>query len=195
MMKRVWARPALLLAAACLVAACSSGLQVRSDQDPQADFDSYRTWNFFDQLGIEGGYNSPVFGEHFRAAVTGQLNQRGYVQSDDPDLYVNVTIRSDEKVEMRSHTRPYMSGAYYAQPGGGPYHGSSVGVGVGSVSRATRVTEASVFIDLVDNRTDRLVWQGVAVTEANDATAQRLRDAIYTAVDQVFKLYPYSLEP
>jgi hypothetical protein len=194
LLKVVRARTVILAVAACLVAACSSGLQVRSDEDPRADFDSYRTWNFFDQLGIEGGYNSPVFGEHFRAAITSQLGQRGYVQSDDPDLYVNVTIRSDEKVEMRSYTSPYMSGAYYTQPGG-PYHGSSVGVGVGSVSRATRITEASVFIDLVDNRTDRLVWQGVAVTEANDATAQRLRDAIYTAVDRVFKLYPYSRAP
>ena len=51
---------------------------------------------------------------------------------------------------------------------------------------------ASIFIDMVDNSSDRLVWQGVAVAEANDKAAQNLRDAVYTAVNRVFELYPHS---
>lgn len=184
----------LILLAATALAACSPGLQVRSDQDPNADFGSFRTWNFFDELGVEGGYNSPVFGEHFRAAISREMSERGYRQSSDPDLLVNVTIRADDKVKMKNYTAPYMSGGYYSRPGS-PYYGTSMGVGVGSVSRATEVTEASVFIDLVDNASDGLVWQGVAVTEANDATAQRLRDAIYTAVNRIYEQYPYSVIP
>ncbi|MEE4292496.1 MAG: DUF4136 domain-containing protein [Xanthomonadales bacterium] len=181
------AAPLLVL----LLGACASGLEVRSDQDPNADFNQYRTWGFFEQLGIEGGYNSPVFGEHFRAAITQEMTARGYRQSMNPDLYINVTLRADDKVKMKSHTAPYMSGAYYQRPGG-PYYGSAFGVGVGTVSRATEVTEASVFIDFVDNETDRLVWQGVAVAEADDKAAQRLRDAIFSAVESVFTLYPYT---
>jgi hypothetical protein len=181
------AAPLLVL----LLGACASGLEVRSDQDPNADFNQYRTWGFFEQLGIEGGYNSPVFGEHFRAAITQEMTARGYRQSMNPDLYINVTLRADDKVKMKSHTAPYMSGAYYQRPGG-PYYGSAFGVGVGTVSRATEVTEASVFIDFVDNETDRLVWQGVAVAEADDKAAQRLRDAIFSAVERVFTLYPYT---
>lgn len=176
---------------AILLSACASGLEVRSDQDPNVDFGQYRTWGFFEQLGIEGGYNSPVFGEHFRAAITQEMTARGYRQAMNPDLYINVTLRADDKVKMKSHTAPYMSGAYYQRPGG-PYYGSAFGVGVGTVSRATEVTEASVFIDFVDNETDRLVWQGVAVAEADDKAAQRLRDAIFSAVERVFTLYPYT---
>jgi hypothetical protein len=63
-------------------------------------------------------------------------------------------------------------------------------VGVGS--RATETTQASVFIDLVDNSRDRMVWQGVAVIDANDKVAQQLRDAIYTSVNEVFKQYSHS---
>jgi len=176
---------------ALLLGACASGLEVRSDQDPNVDFSQYRTWNFFEQLGIEGGYNSPVFGEHFRDAITEAMKFRGYRQSGDPDLYINVTLRADDKVKMKSHTSPYMSGSYYQRPGS-PYYGSAFGVGVGTVSRATEVTEASIFIDFVDNETDRLVWQGVAVAEADDKAAQQLRDAIFTAVERVFTLYPYT---
>ena len=174
-----------------LITACSSGISVRSDIDPKADFSQYKTWNFFDQMGIEGGYNSPIFGEHFRAAITREMNQRGYRMADNPDLLVNVTIQSDEKVRMSTYTTPYMSGAYYARPGGAQY-GSALGVGVGVGSRATKTTEASVFIDLVDNQRDRMSWQGVAVIDANDKVAQQLRDAIYTAVNVVFEQYPHT---
>jgi hypothetical protein len=174
-----------------LITACSSGLTVRSDIDPNADFSQFKTWNFFDQLGIEGGYNSPIFGEHFRAAITREMNQRGYRMADNPDLLVNVTVQSDEKVRMSTYTTPYMSGAYYARPGGAQY-GSALGVGVGVGSRATKTTEASVFIDLVDNQRDRMSWQGVAVIDANDKVAQQLRDAIYTAVNVVFDQYPHT---
>lgn len=180
----------LLLLFSLSLSACSSGFAVRSDIDPNADFSRYTTWNFFDQLGIEGGYNSPVFGEHFRTAITREMNARGYRKSDNPDLLVNVTLRTDDKVKMTSYTRPYMSGAYYQQPGGAHY-GSALGVGVGVSKRATEVTEASVFIDLVDNEQDRIAWQGVAVIEANDKVAQQLRDAIYTSVQRVFELYPH----
>ncbi len=173
-----------------LTAACSSGLEVRSDEDPSANFSQYRTWNFFDPMGIEGGYNSPIFGELFREAITREMSERGYRQADNPDLMINVTLRTDDKVKMRSYTSPYMSGAYYNRPGGAHY-GSAVGVGVGVSSRATMTTEASVFIDLVDSQKNRVSWQGVAVIDATDKVAQRLRDAIFTAVNKVFDKYPY----
>jgi len=175
---------------ALLTAACTTGLKVRSDADPSADFSQYRTFNFFDPMGIEGGYNSPIFGELFREAITRELSQRGYRKADNADLIVNVTIRTDDKISMRTYTSPYMSGAYYNRPGGA-YYGSSVGVGVGVGSRATRTTEASVFIDLVDYRKQRVSWQGVAVVDVNDKVAQKLRDAVYTSVNEVFKQYPH----
>lgn len=183
------------LVVACLLAfvatGCSSGLVVRSDVDPSANFSEYRTWNFFDPMGIEGGYNSPIFGELFREAITREMTERGYRLAAEPDLLVNVTIRSDEKVKMRTYTRPYMSGAYYGMPGG-PSYGSAVGVGVGVGSRATRATEASVFIDLVDTDRHRMSWQGVAVVDVTDKVASRLRDAVFTSVNRVYDLYPHT---
>jgi len=180
--------PLLLLV--LLVSACASGLEVRSDEDPSANFSQYRSWNYFDPMGIEGGYNSPIFGELFREAITREMSERGYREADNPDLMINVTLRTDDKVSMRTYSAPYMSGAYYGRPGGAQY-GSAVGVGVGVGTRATKTTEASVFIDLVDMRKNRVVWQGVAVIDATDKVAQRLRDAIYTAVNKVYDQYPH----
>lgn len=174
-----------------VLSACSSGLTVRSDIDPSANFSQYKTYNFFEPMGIEGGYNSPIFGEHFRASISGEMSRRGYRVADRPDLLINVTIRTDDKVRMRSYTSPYMSGAYYNRPGGA-YGGSAVGVGVSSGTRATMTTEASVFIDFVDFEQHRVVWQGVAVVDVNDKVAMQLRDAIYTAVDRVLAEYPHT---
>ena len=178
----------LLLA---LLSACSSGLTVRSEIDPSTDFSQYKTYNFFEPMGIEGGYNSPIFGEHFRAAIDGEMSRRGYRVVDRPELLINVTIRSDDKVRMRSYTSPYMSGGYYGRPGGA-YAGSAIGVGVSSGTRATMTTEASVFIDFVDLKQHRVVWQGVAVVDVNDKVATQLRDAIFTAVDRVLAEYPHT---
>lgn len=174
-----------------VLSACSSGLTVRSEIDPNVNFSQYTTYNFFDPMGIEGGYNSPIFGEHFRASIGNEMRRRGYRTADQPDLLINVTLRSDDKVRMRSYTAPYMSGAYYNRPGGA-YGGSAVGVGVSAGTRATMTTEASVFIDFVDFEQRRVVWQGVAVVDVNDKVAKQLRDAIYTAVDKVLAEYPHT---
>ena len=82
----------LLFVMAIVLTSCSSGLQVRSDIDPTMDFSQYKTYNFFEPLGIEGGYNSPIFGEHYRAAISGELARRKYQTADKPDLLINVTI-------------------------------------------------------------------------------------------------------
>ncbi len=178
----------LLLA---VLSACSTGLTVRSDIDPSTDFSQYKSYNFFEPMGIEGGYNSPVFGEHFRASIGNEMRSRGYRVAEMPDLLINVTLRSDDKIRMRSYTAPYASGAYYNRPGGA-YGGSALGVGVSAGTRATQTTEASVFIDFVDFEQQRVVWQGVAVVDVNDKVATQLRDAIYTAVDKVLAEYPHT---
>ena len=185
---------AIVIAAILLIGmltACSSGLSVRSDIDPATDFSQYRTYNFFEPMGIESGYNSPIFGEHYRASIGNEMASRNYRTSDNPDLLINVTIRADDKVSMRSFTRPYMSGAYYNRPGGA-YGGSALGVGVSMGRTATKTTEASVFIDFVDLQERRIVWQGVAVVDANEKVAQQLRNAIYTSVNKVLAEYPHT---
>jgi len=174
-----------------MLSACSSGLTVRSDIDPTINFSTYRTYNFFQPMGIESGYNSPIFGELFRESISGEMSRRGYQVSDHPDLLINVTIRGDDKVQIRSYTAPYMSGGYYGMPGGA-YAGSAIGVGISSGNRATVKTEASVFIDFVDFEQHRLVWQGVAVVDVTDKVAKQLRDAIFTAVDRVLAEYPHT---
>lgn len=180
-----------LMASCMLLAACSSGVQVRSDSSPAANFPAFRTYGFFQPMGIEGGYNSPVFGEHFRAAISLEMESRGYQLSNRPDLIINVTARFDEKVKMTTYTAPYLSGAYYGTISG-PSYGSAVGAGVQVGQRATKTEEVSVFIDLVENAAERMAWQGVAVFDASDKKAQELEKSINDTVSKIFAQYTYS---
>ena len=173
-----------------LLASCASGVSVRSDISPTADFSQYRTYGFFSTLGIEGGYNSPIYGELFRKAISRQMEDRGYRLASDPDLLVNVTTRFDQQVRVTMYTAPYLSGAYYDQLGGA-YYGSGAGVGMAAGTRTTRTEEASVFIDLVDNAADKISWQGVSVIKLDDKKAQKLEETIDYSVSKVFALYPY----
>ena len=174
-----------------LLSACSTGLQVRSDIDPSANFSQFKTYNYFDPMGIESGYNSPIFGEHYRAALDGELRRRGYRISETPDLLINVTLRADDKISIRSHATPYMSGGYYGRPGGASY-GSSVGVGVAVGGGKKVKSQASVFIDFVEFEQHKVVWQGVMVIDVNDKVAQQLRNAIFTSVNLVMVEYPHT---
>ena len=180
----------LFVLASLFLSACSSGLTVRSDVDPGADFSQFKTYNFFEPMGIEGGYNSSVFGEHYRTAISRELGLRNYGIAETPDVLINVTMRSDDQVSMRTYTSPYMSGGYYGRPGGAS-GGSAVGLGVSVGPRVTETTEVSVFIDFVDYEKRQVIWQGVTVVNASDKIAKQLRDAIYTSVNVVFAEYSY----
>jgi len=172
------------LLAALFIAACSSGVTVRSDVSPTAEFARYKTYGFFQPMGIEGGYNSPIYGQLFRAAISKQMEARGYVLAKDPDLLINVTSQFDSKLRVTTYTAPYMSGGYY-----GRYYGP--GAGMGTESRTTVTQNVSAFIDLVDNAGDRIAWQGVGVVTLSDKKAKELEQTIDYTVNKVFALYPY----
>jgi hypothetical protein len=65
-------------------------------------------------------------------------------------------------------------------------------MGVSTGSRATVTTEASVFIDFVDFKQHRVVWQGVTVVDVTDKVSKQLRDAIFTSVNKVLAEYPHT---
>ena len=78
---------AVVIILAGLLSACATGLVVRSDIDPMVDFSQYKTYNFFEPMGIEEGYTSPIFGEHYRASIGNELadettnDSNGFIQT------------------------------------------------------------------------------------------------------------------
>jgi hypothetical protein len=178
-----------------LLSACAPSVKVRSDSDPTINLRQFQTYGFFSQMGIEGDNYSNLLGQHFRAAVASQMDKRGFSQSASPQLQVNVSVGSKDKVRVNTYSDPYLYGGHHGMYGGGyrgGYYGSPFGYGYGGGTSTTvhQYTEANVYIDLVDSTEHKMVWQGVATFTVTDKMQQQLRETIYSTVEKIFSEFP-----
>jgi hypothetical protein len=178
---------------ATFLTACSPSVQVRTDTDPGVNMSQYKSYDFFSQMGIEGDGYSNLLGQHFRSAISSQMNARGISQSETPQLQINVSIGAEEKVRVNTYQDPYLYGGYYGRGYGGYGHGSPWGYG-GGATRTTvhQYTEANVYIDMVDTSEHKMVWQGVATFTVTDKMQGQLRETVQTTVDKIFSQFPVS---
>lgn len=180
---------AALLVFSVMVSACAPSVKVRSDTDPTVNMSQYKTYDFFSQLGVEGDNYSNLLGQHFRDAISQQMNVRGYSQSGSPELQINVSVGAQDKVRVNTYNDPYLYGGYYGYRGAG-FYGSPYMYGGGTRTTVTQYTEANVYIDMVDSSEHKLVWQGVATFNVTDKMQQQLRETVQNTVDKVFEEFP-----
>jgi len=105
-------RLAVILLFITSIAGCSSSGTLRSDYDPGADFGAYQTWNFMEDAGPDyEGYES-LFTQYMLEAITIEMDKRGYVKSENPDLLVNFNayVQDKTKVTQTSAPPPMMHG-------------------------------------------------------------------------------------
>lgn len=183
-------RIALVLLLVAGVSGCASGPNIRSDYDSSADFGSYKTWNFIDGAGPDyEGYES-LFTQYMIEAITIEMDKRGYVKSDNPDLLVNFNAYIQDKTKVT--TTPAMGppmGPYYGYRGG--YYGAWGGYGYGTETHVSQYTEGTFNIDLVDARRRQLVWEAVGVGRITDDTRENLRQKVMEGVPRFFAFYPF----
>jgi len=179
-----------LAVATLLVAGCASGPAIQTDYDHTVDFSKYRTYGFFNPMGIENPNYSSIYGSIFRDAISKEMDGRGYRQSDNPDLLINVSGRLEDKVKVTQTADPYMAGGYYGYRRG--MYGAWGGYGYGTTTHVSNYTEGTVNVDIVDRQAKRMVWEGVAVGRVNEKkTNEERRQAIYAGIKEMFAAYPF----
>jgi len=98
-------RLAVILLFITSIAGCSSSGTLRSDYDPGADFGAYQTWNFMEDAGPDyEGYES-LFTQYMLEAITIEMDKRGYVKSENPDLLVNFNAYVQDKTKVTQTSR------------------------------------------------------------------------------------------
>jgi len=189
--RKVWQLLFPAVVVLLVLSACAPSVKVRTDSDPGVDLSQYQTWGFFSQLGIEGDNYSSLLGQHFRQAVADQMDARGFTQADTPQIQVNVSIGSEEKMQVNTYTDPYLYGGYRGLYGGGYYGGPWGGYGYGGTQTTVRqYTEANVYIDLVDANEHKMIWQGVATFTLTDKMQKQMRETVYNTVNKIFEQFP-----
>jgi len=172
-----------------LLASCASKPTIQSDYDHSVDFSKFKTYGFFNPMGIENPNYSSIYGSVFRDAISKELESRGYVQSDSPDLLINVSGRMQDKTKVTTTQDPYMGGYYGYRRGA---YGAWGGYGYGSSTHVSQYTEGTVNVDMVDRVQKRMVWEGVAVGRVNEKkTNEETRTNIHAGIQEMFAAYPF----
>ena len=177
-----------IVAVGVVLTGCASGPDIRSDYDRDANFGAYKTYNFMAREN-EGRYQS-LFDQYMVAAIEREMEGRGYVKSDNPDLLVNFNAILQDRTEIsqRPSTTP-MYGGYYGYRRG--YYNAWGGYGYGTETHVSQYTEGTFNIDLVDAAEKRLVWEGVAIGRVTESAVENLEERINTNVPLFFEQYPF----
>ncbi len=179
----------IMLISIMLITSCASGPIIQSDYDRTVDFSKYKTYGYFNPMGIENPNYSSLLGQMFRDAIDAQMQPRGYVRSDNPDLLINVSARLEDKTQVRTYTDP-MYGGYYGYRGG--LYAPWGGYGYGTSTHVSQYTEGTVNIDMVDLAQKRMVWEGIAIGRVDEKKRnENLRQDIMDGVAEMFTNYPF----
>ena len=170
-------------------AGCSSSAKIRSDYDPGSDFSAYKTWDFIEDAGPDHqGYES-LFSQYMVEAITLEMDKRGYVRSDNPDLLVNFNAFIQEKTKVTTSPSMQPMGGYYGYRGS--HYGAWGGYGYGTDTHVSQYTEGTFNIDLVDARKQQLVWEAVGVGRITEKKLNNLQQGVREGVPKFFAEYPF----
>lgn len=176
------------IALAVFASGCSTS-NLRSDYDRSADFGQYQTYNFFENAGPGGGSYQSFFAQYMIEAIEIEMEKRGYVKADDPDLWVNFNGILQEKTDIRTVPASPPMGGYYGYRGG--YYDPWGGYGYGTETHVSQYTEGTFNIDIVDNARDQLVWEAVGKGRVSQKDLENLREGVMKGVPRYFALYPF----
>ncbi len=165
----------ILLSVTALALSSCSPFQVRSDYAATADFNSYKTYKLrIDDLKLNDIDKDRVLNE-----ISRQLQSKGLHSGENPDLIINLTANHKKVTDVES-VRPY---GYYGW--GGPW-----GMGMGmNRTWSTHYNSGSLIIDMIDAKTQKLVWQGIGDGISVDSPKSKQKQ-IPEIVAEIMANYP-----
>ncbi len=166
-----------------VLASCSS-VRVISDYDRQADFNTYKSYAFY-KTGIDQAQISDLDKKRILRAIETELDSRGFVKSQDPDMLISIFTKERERVDVYSNHFGWGYGGFYHPWAWGP------GWGWGWGNNVSTSTEGSLYIDVIDAEKKELVWQGRGVgTLNNTGNIEKKEQRIKEFVSQILRDYP-----
>ncbi len=185
---------ALILGLSLIIISSCSPVKVLSDYDTDADFSNYYTF----EMGPPSTDlpQDPVFnqlnGQRVRAAIVKEMESKGYTQASRADLVVNIYVKLERwSQEVVTHEGPFFPyrNLYWYYGYWGYYNYWGPGWGYSSV-RVRDYKEGTLVVDVVDTKTKRLVWHGVASGNP-DRFRKKAEERIYSAIAKLFEKFPF----
>jgi hypothetical protein len=174
-----------------LFAFASCGVQSYVEKDPNVDLKKYRTYAWINEDNPKGKENKPYkdFQEtYLKDLISKELEKNGFQKAKShPDVLVDYDIMIENQVRERSqsvYSRPFVRYFY------NPYTGRINSMWLpsrymGENSYDVPYKSGTITINLVDNDSQKLVWQGWAETEVTNRHIDK--DDMNKIVKSIFK--------
>ena len=170
------------------LSSCSS-VRVLSDYDKEANFNNYKSYAFY-KTGIDQAQISDLDKKRILKAIDSELSSRGYVKSENPDLFISIFTKEKKEVDVFNNNWGW-GGAWGW--GWSPWMWGGWGPGWGGSNVSTR-TEGSLYIDVIDSKSKELVWQGKGVGSLNNTSKiDKKEERIRKFVSEILEAYPPSV--
>lgn len=169
-----------LLPVLALVLAFTSCTTVRvaADYDRQANFSEYQSFAFF-KPGIDKAKISDLDKRRILRAIDAQLASKGLSKSQTPDILVSIFTKEQERVDVYQNNFGY----------GWGWNPWFYGRGWGNT--VSRSTEGSLYIDLIDAKSNNLIWQGVGRSQLyTGSDIDKKIERINEIVGEILAQYP-----
>lgn len=167
------------------LAGCATAPNVVTNMAPSVDFRQYSTFGFYRPLATDNmGYESLV-SNFLKVAMAQELDRRGLRYSESPDLMVNFYIDTEDKIRTRSVPTARSYYAYRGPYGYDPFLTYSM-----YEQQIDQYTVGTLNIDVVDVKTQRLVWEGAASGRVTDRAVRNLEQTIDDAVSVIMQGFP-----
>ena len=155
----------------------SCGTKVNYDYEKATDFNSYKTYNYFDEM--KTGLSELDLKRLIRTMDT-KLETMGLVRSDNPDFYIDI---QSQEIQSRNNSNV---GVGLGGGGGNVGGGISVGLPIGG-NKNTR----ELVIEFVDDTKKGMFWQAISESSYNpNATPEKREEQFQAVVEKVFSNYP-----
>ena len=173
----------LFVSLLAVLSACAPQIRVYSDYDPDYDLWTYKTFDWGQKIDIEKGKNPLHYNElndkRIKSAVEQQMNLRGYVlTAENPDLIAHYHIIVADQSVLATEPYGYQYSSYWTQAQVNVY----------------AYREGTLIIDLMDRKTNNLIWRGWAVSVIDKVDPEKVEDLIKESVTKIFGTFPKSHE-
>ena len=183
----------LLLCVAAVLGACATAnappkLKVRTNVDPEAKFDTYRSYGFVAEPGTNIDGKTTPLTIYFMQAIRQEMDSRGYSYTEEsPDLLVNFHTNGSVSNKHTQVTPTYgYSTGYYAYRAG--LYGLPVVMAEGQETITYRMGTGNV--DVVDAHRKILAWEGIAEGGLSEEMIANPGPAIGKVISDMFAQYP-----
>ncbi len=160
---------AVAFSAALFVTGCAGTAHI--EKDKTADFSKYKTYAWVDKPETKDAKRTrrnELTESNIRNAVNEQLQKVGWKEvSTNPDVMINyeLLVERSQREQKDAVYTPSYTRSYYNRYTGRVNTFYYPGQFAGYDTYTTSVKEGTVTITMIDNKTDKAVWQGWTTSE------------------------------